>query len=278
VLCVTLIARAGISFFTVTTSATFLVTPALYAAPTAEAPAGDDAASDMGKRALQGSGALPWYDASKDDLRRIDVSTQAEDKSETRNSNCQSQSTPYKPPVTSNPWVPFMGELFRGLIYVILAALIAALVIYLVRAYLDRESDKLTNSSADDKEELAGDIKRVENLPFQVNAPKGDLLSEAERCYRAGDYSRAIVYLFSYELVRLDKTHVIRLTRGKTNRQYVREARAKPELSAILNNTMMAFEDVFFGHHPLDRERFEACWQELDAFQRLTSPEVEVAV
>jgi hypothetical protein len=31
---------------------------------------------------------------------------------------------------------------------------------------------------------------------------------------------------------------------------------------------MVAFEDVFFGHHPLDRSRFEACWQEVDEFHR----------
>ena len=36
----------------------------------------------------------------------------------------------------------------------------------------------------------------------------------------------------------------------------------------ILENAMIAFEDVFFGHHTLERERFEACWRQVGAFQK----------
>jgi hypothetical protein len=31
---------------------------------------------------------------------------------------------------------------------------------------------------------------------------------------------------------------------------------------------MVAFEDVFFGKHGLDRERFESCWRRVDEFRR----------
>ena len=34
----------------------------------------------------------------------------------------------------------------------------------------------------------------------------------------------------------------------------------------LLRVTMLAFEDVFFGNHPLERGRFESCWSRLDAF------------
>jgi hypothetical protein len=67
--------------------------------------------------------------------------------------------------------------------------------------------------------------------------------------------------------VQLDRHHVIRLTKGKTNRQYLREARARPLLREILDRTMIPFEDVFFGHHKLSREQFEQCWRRLDEFQ-----------
>jgi hypothetical protein len=34
---------------------------------------------------------------------------------------------------------------------------------------------------------------------------------------------------------------------------------------------MVAFEEVFFGHYPLDRAGFERCWEQLDEFhQRLS--------
>ena len=96
-----------------------------------------------------------------------------------------------------------------------------------------------------------------------------DLRGEAERNYREGNYREAIVYLYSYLLVQLDRRQVIRLTKGKTNRQYLREVRQRPELVPIFEPTMIAFEDVFFGDHPLSRGEFEKCWDRLDEFHRL---------
>jgi hypothetical protein len=111
------------------------------------------------------------------------------------------------------------------------------------------------------------DADRVEALPFHVRAARGDFLAEARRLYEAGQYSQAIIYLFSYELVQLDKHHVIRLAKGKTNRQYVRESQRRPHLAAILEITMIAFEDAFFGRKTITREAFERSWQRLDEFQ-----------
>ena len=97
-----------------------------------------------------------------------------------------------------------------------------------------------------------------------LNRPRSNLLEEARRQYEAGNFAEAIIYLFSYQLVELDKSQLIRLAKGKTNRQYLREIGARPRLAALLNHTMIAFEDVFFGDHDLDRERFEKCWAERD--------------
>ena len=77
-----------------------------------------------------------------------------------------------------------------------------------------------------------------------------------------------MIYLFSYELVQLDRQHLIRLAKGKTNRQYLRELRQRPPLQAILEPTMIAFEDAFFGRKTLSRERFENCWQRVEEFSR----------
>jgi hypothetical protein len=109
-------------------------------------------------------------------------------------------------------------------------------------------------------------VDRVEALPFHLRKPTGDFLSEARRLYEAGNYSEAVIYLYSHLLVQLDRHHVIRLTKGKTNRQYLREVRSRTLLREILDRTMVAFEDVFFGHHALTRERFEECWRRLDEF------------
>ncbi|MFO7906997.1 MAG: DUF4129 domain-containing protein, partial [Pirellulaceae bacterium] len=68
--------------------------------------------------------------------------------------------------------------------------------------------------------------------------------------------------------VELDKHHLIQLNKGKTNREYLGELRRRPEFAALLGPTMRAFEDVFFGHHEISRERFQACWDDLDRLHR----------
>ena len=114
----------------------------------------------------------------------------------------------------------------------------------------------------------------MEALPAALPLPKGDLWSEIERLYQAGDYNRAIVYLYAFQLIKLDQHQCIRLAKGKTNRVYVQELSSRPELQGLLARTMIPFESVFFGGHPLDRQAFEACWREAETFRRLVEQAV----
>ena len=122
---------------------------------------------------------------------------------------------------------------------------------------------------------------------------RGNLLDEARRHWQEGDFAQAIIYLFSFQLVHLDKQQIIRLNKGKTNRQYLREIghgaaawatlAAAPQveppapvfpqlrgrLQGLVEQTMFVFEDVFFGNRALERARFEACWSRVDEFQSL---------
>jgi hypothetical protein len=117
----------------------------------------------------------------------------------------------------------------------------------------------------------ASDVDRIEALPFRVQAGQGDLLAQVAELYRQGRFAEAIVLLYSYFLVEMDKHQVIRLAKGKTNRQYLREIGPRRLLRALIQRTMIAFEAVFFGHHPLDRQGFEACWAQVAEFQRLVA-------
>ncbi len=94
-------------------------------------------------------------------------------------------------------------------------------------------------------------------------------------CRQQGDYGRAIVFLFSHELVQLDKHGRIRLARGKTNRQYLRRDSilGRPSEGWSSRRRSM-FEDVFFGHHTLERPAFEACWSQLPEFDKLVGSTV----
>lgn len=219
---------------------------------------------DSGNRALRSASSFPWYDAARDDLRRIHV---------------KPEKAPAPPSSQWNwdwnfSWLSALfesfGTLARVMIYGVLFAILAGLIYFIVRAFLGRDVREDDSEESEDDESAKAGVDRIEELPVQLAAPKGDYLAEARRRYEAGDYGGAVIYLFSYELLQLDRHQRIQLTRGKTNRQYLREVRSEPRLQELLARTMIAFEDVFFGHHSLERDRFEACWQEVPEFQRLT--------
>jgi hypothetical protein len=228
-------------------------------------------AVEAGREALQGRTHYPWYDPETDGVRRVAVTP------------------PTKPPPPRNPnwkwpeWKGFnwnwsLGDIFwtslQAVFWGVIIALFVWLIVVLTRVFLGRESAGAIGSEESQHIEAGLEADRIEHLPFEVRRPQGDLLAEARRLYEAGDYRQAIVYYFSYLLVELDRRQVIRLTRGKTNRQYLREVRRqRQDVSGLVENTMVAFEDVFFGDHALERERFESCWAGLDDFQKRLQPQ-----
>jgi hypothetical protein len=236
-----------------------------------------DKAVEAGREALDGSTNYPWYDREKDAVRRVDVKSPKRDDIPGRESkwSAKTKSNPTTttgggPTNTGGP----LGPILQGLGLALLVALLVTIAILIARAALSREA---SGEGGGHVVETSHEVDRVENLPFQVKRPTGDFLSESQRLYEAGRYSEAIVYLFSYQLVQLDKHHHIRLTKGKTNRQYLRELRHRPALRGMLEPTMIAFEDVFFGHHQIDRERFESCWRLLEPFQQEVQRAEQVA-
>jgi hypothetical protein len=217
------------------------------------------------RNALNGRTSFPFYDSAKDDVKRMTVKAPKEGTADKGSSTWTSKGT--KGPVRGprGPSASGLGMVFQFLGLTLLAAIIAALIFLLVKAFLQGEQTQTAGTKFID---TSSDVDRVEDLPFQLKKPSGDFLSEAERLYKEGKYSEAIVYLFSYQLVALDKRHVIRLAKGKTNRQYLRETRSRELLKQHIQKTMISFEDVFFGHHELSRERFEECWRELNEFHQ----------
>jgi hypothetical protein len=222
----------------------------------------DDEAIEAGRKRLSKRGAYPWYSAEDDDVQRVDVA-------------------PPPPPPTAGDWEwktpntgrppsfnfgAMIGRVLLVVGFTVLIGLLALIVWLLMRSFL--ESETLADAAL--HRAVIGtdnDVDRVDALPFKVRRPRGDLLDEARRQYEAGNYNEAVIYFYSYLLVELDKGQLIRLTRGKTNRQYLREIRRRPLLFELLEMTMVAFEDVFFGHHSLGRDRFESCFRRLDEFE-----------
>ena len=227
---------------------------------------GDEAAVEAGRVALR-SGGFPWYDQQHDALRRVRV---VPPKDLTGNRGSTWESRPRQKRASNGANFTLLGKAFwsvmQALFWLILAVLLLGLVGLLVWAFLRRDGEAARSSGLADDSTSVSDAERIENLPFDVKRPQGDLLGEARRLYAEGRFAEAIVYLFSYQLVCLDRHQLIRLTKGKTNRQYLRELSVRPALRRLLEQTMLVFEDVFFGHYPLAKERFDLCWNQLDEF------------
>jgi hypothetical protein len=202
-----------------------------------------------GQKALRHWPSYPWYDAQQDSLQPITIPKEP----------------PPLPP--SDHSSSGLGGLLQVLAWTVLAVALVALAYLLLRIFLTRRREERPPPDV----VKDGDAAGVESLPFPVAAVRGDLLAEARRHYQAGNYGAAIVYLFSFQLLQLDKRQIIRLARGKTNRQYLREVGRRAVLLKLLEQTMVAFEDVFFGNRQLPRERFESCWMRLDEFETLAA-------
>jgi hypothetical protein len=224
------------------------------AATPARADIDAEQAVSQGARALDSWWDYPWYDDQTDGVRRIDVKTQPQRPVSTQSSG--------------RSWdLEWLGWALLGLV-------VLGIIAMLFHAYWNRSRDRGDSGKAG-LVGAAASVDRLEELPFPLEQTDGDLLSAARRASEQGDYDRAIVLLYSYQLLELDRREDIRLTKGKTNRQYLRELRARPQLARLLTTSMVAFEDVFFGGHSLAQERFEECWQ--DAMQLLAASEVREA-
>lgn len=202
---------------------------------------------DEAREAFKSSATFPWYDAEKDSLAPLALRADP-------------------PPKKGFSWLPVLQWAAWILLGIGLLLLIG-LIVYSIRYF--RGAGPIVERTAE--HEAVVESEGVEALPFTAQRSQGDLLGEARRLYESGNYSEAIVYLFSYELVQLDKFAVIRLARGKTNRQYLRESVKAPPHKQLLEATMHTFEDVFFGRRVLDRAGFEACWNHVSLFENLAT-------
>jgi hypothetical protein len=213
----------------------------------------------------------PWYDADADALTPIDLET-----NDTELQRGQWQPENNLPRWNWGSGWSLIGELLKMLVWGFLFVLIGYLIYLLAQTYLNLAPVK---TSVDQRgmaeDDLLTDEQRIENLPVMMQTTKGDFLAAARQCYQQGDFSAAIVYLFSHRLLQLDKAGCLRLMKGKTNRQYLLEVQGGREMQMLLGQTMSAFEDVFFGKYALDRARFEQCWNRNDQFQVLINQVTE---
>ncbi len=198
---------------------------------------GDQAAVQAGRKALDRWWPYPWYDRETDDVRLS---------------------------VPKN--VEWSVPVIRWIVWTLLGSALAGLVWVMGRAAWRQRGRSAARRRGPKQRPRQAERQRLEALPIDVPGPPLDLLGDARRFYRQGDFSQAIVYLFSYQLLQLDQHRLIRLAPGKTNRQYLGELRGRAALQGLVARTVDVFEETFFGNRRLGRQRFEACWRQLDQF------------
>jgi hypothetical protein len=167
----------------------------------------------------------------------------------------------------------FLSRAMLVLLVISLLGVAVTLLYYALRDYLPRAYPQKKIKRA-----IEIDPARLEDLPFDVHAAGGDPLAEARSLYESGRYNEAIVYLYGYMLLALDNARRIHLIKGKTNRMYLRELRRDPSrLRSIMEMTMLAFEQVYFGKRLLSAEHFGILWGHLDEFHALLANPANVA-
>ena len=235
-------------------------------------------AIEEGQQALEALGNTPWYDSSSDGYQ-IPTSLQDEEAAG-RKSRWLGQRQQWNFPqgntgVSLGWWSWFLSIFSPILFYGVFPALIIVVLLIVLQSALP-ESYRIIGRQSKNAGKNSIDAERVSDLPFSVDMQQTDPLAEVRRCLEKGDFERAIIYLFAYQLLQLDSHKAIILQRGKTNRAYLRELRQRPDLRRVVENTMLAFEQVFFGRYRLSQERFMENWNRLDEFHTLlkqTTPE-----
>ena len=211
-----------------------------------------ETAVEAGKDALSSSPKIPWYDPETDDFRAAKVK-------------------PPAPPKPSSNYNYGVYELLLVLGWILLIVALATIVYLLMKKFLDRE---VQGSVVVERGAVGADVVRVEELPVNLKKSPADFLNEALRLYRNGDFAMAIIYLFSHQLLQLDRRHWLRLVKGKTNRQYLREIRRigtaeSEQLAMMFQETVLLFEEVFFGKRLPSQDKIDTVWRDIDKFESL---------
>lgn len=256
-----------------------------------ESPAQDNApqAAEIEAELAESLDDSSWYDNESQQLRPVVVRERVEDTGN-RDSRWLPKPDKVRQPGTAAPaggGATGTGGLFGGgtmgnivgwtMMAIAAFGIVALLVYFFSKADMEVELGQRGRRGRSDNALDEDLTARMEHLPEEVRQQGTDMRGAAERSMRAGDFQRAIICLFAHQLLQLDRHQVLRLTRGKTNRQYVREAHADGKSGDILQHTVDSFEASYFGRHALSTERFAFLWKENERLEQILRQHREAA-
>ena len=232
---------------------------------------GQTAACADDREIIQRSTNSIWYDSEQGSIKPSGTAKKALDVSD-RHDAVASPEIPY-----NWSWLDwfstdlsgFFTWIFAGwkIVLVLFFLILIFTIAYLIWQYTDFGNWYSPTRRKTTKAALEREAVKIQDLPFEIEQSLLGLLGQAERHRAAGDYSRAIAYLYSHVLVTLDEARCIRLAKGKTNRMYVRELKDRETIRGFANQLVTVFEFTFFGKHQLDAPTFESIWNQIATFE-----------
>ena len=213
-----------------------LVTLLLVPLPAAETDPARDSLS---------SHAPPWYDAKSDDWKRIAVP--APDKPDEPESSSS----------LGGGGGSGLGSLFSWLMIVVVVGATAWLIWQLVR---NLASERGAPVAEERRAAVARAVADLSALPFADAQSAKDPEAALDRAIADRDWRRAVAWSYALHLVELDHAGALRVSKGTTNRGYLRmlatwteERATRRNLTPLLHDAVSTFERTWFGHHPADQ-------------------------
>jgi hypothetical protein len=145
---------------------------------------------------------------------------------------------------------PFMGMLFQVLMWLVVAALVLAIFVPVVAAIVRYRRRDDPRAKKAEKPSVAGAEPLAELVAASDEEP---LLARAEELAARGEYAAALQLYLAAGLRALDKRGAVRITKDRTNGEYVRscaDVASKPALRDIVREV----DRVQFGGEPATRE------------------------
>ncbi|MDQ2658052.1 MAG: hypothetical protein M3Y60_11590 [Bacteroidota bacterium] len=144
-----------------------------------------------------------------------------------------------------SPALPWGGPLLRAMVYLVITAVIVALVYLVVR-----------NISFDLK------IRRTEITDADLTNPVEDIQAidvrtALERAINEGNFKLAVRLYYLDLLKKLNETGVIVWKKDKTNRDYLGELFARDYFFDDIRNLTFSYERVWYGDHELRSQSFD---------------------
>ena len=209
-----------------------------------------------------------WYSSEKRALVPVTpISRNSIDASDRLDRIASSNSTKTKDYSWMTEFFEGLLEFFRNTWHIVLIVVIVAavtLVIFLlarIQNLVEAPNRQLSGATS-----VATQQRKVTDLPFELDSPDIPLFQLVEQYRASGDYSKAIVYLYSLMLIELDAVGLIRLAKGTTNWTYLRELTPRQHENAFATKVVYWFEHVFFGKQNMDAHAFESLWATFPQF------------